>query len=515
MSVRQCLAWCLLLLWGVGSAASDPSPAPPARPTLELPQGLQWLNVKRPLTPADLLGKVVILDFWTYGCINCIHVAEELHALEQRFGDRLAIIGVHSPKFDHEKNLEALRNTVVRLDRRHPIVNDPDWRLMERYAVRAWPTLAVFAPDGGWVGKVSGEGHQERLARVIERLEDRYRDRLDDRPLPIALERERYATALLAAPGKIAASPDGRRVAISDTLHHRVILADAQGRIERILGDGQPGRRDGPSGEAQFSSPQGLAFAPDLLLVADPGSQTVRSIDLNSGHVETLAGTGKAALTLAVGEHDALHLDLRSPWDLVVRDDEVFIAMAGSHQIWRLGLTDGKIAPYAGSGREGLAAGPLRRATFSQPSGLALVGDDLYVADAESSAIRRVRLDAGIVENLVGAGLFEFGDRDGRFSQARLQHVSGIAALGADRLVLADTYNHKVKLLDLAAGTLTTILGAGTPGRRVGSPGETELNEPGGLAVIGTRVLVADTNNHRILSMDISSGQVREWPLHE
>lgn len=189
--------------------------------------------------------------------------------------------------------------------------------------------------------------------------------------------------------------------------------------------------------------------------------------------------------------------------------------MAGSHQIWRLGLGDGRISAYAGSGREGIAVGPLRNASFSQPSGFALWGRDLYVADAEASAIRRIRLDAGVVENLVGTGLFDFGDRDGALAQAQLQHPSGIVALGPDRLAIADTYNHKVKLLDLESGTLTTILGTGKPGRRIGSTTGTELNEPGGLAFMDGRILVADTNNHRILSLRLDPPEVEEWVLQD
>ncbi len=516
MFVWRLVGWFLLVLFGIGCLAAGEAPTRVSGgAVLVLPDGLKWLNVERPLTPADLQGKVVILDFWTYGCINCIHVAEELRRLEDRFGNRLAVIGVHSPKFDHEKNLEALRSTVVRLDRRHPIVNDPDWRLMEHYGIRAWPTLAVFAPDGSWVGKVTGEGNEEKLARAIDRLLEMYRADLNDRPLPLSLEKDRFAAALLAAPGKIAVAGDGRRVAISDTLHHRVILAAADGKIERIVGSGESGWRDGPADQARLGSPQGLAFTGDALLVADPGSHTVRSIDLKSGRIRTLAGTGRVGLSRPEGEQDALHLDLRSPWDLTVRDGQVYIAMAGSHQIWRLGLDDGKIAPYAGSGREGIATGTLDDASFSQPSGLALVGDDLYVADAEASAIRRIRIDRGVVENLVGAGLFEFGDRDGPLAEAQLQHVSGIAALEGGRLAIADTYNNKVKLIDPKSGTVTTVLGTGKPGRRLGSPADTELNEPGGLASVNGRILIADTNNHRILSLDPDSGQVEEWALRQ
>ena len=206
------------------------------RPILEFPEELQWLNVKRPLTPNDLKGKVVVLDFWTYGCINCLHVAEELRRLEEKYGSQLAVIGIHAPKFDNEKNLEAVRNIVVRLDRRHPIANDPDWRLFNRLRVRAWPTLVIFTPDGTYLGRVTGEHNETRLARAIDRLIELYDEEINDAPLPIALEKERFADATLAAPGKIAVSRDGKRVAVSDTLHHRIILADSRGAILKVFG---------------------------------------------------------------------------------------------------------------------------------------------------------------------------------------------------------------------------------------------------------------------------------------
>ncbi len=511
---RRVSAVCLLLLAVAGQAGAAAIAGPPQDgPALILPKQLQWLNVERPLTPADLRGKVVILDFWTYGCINCIHVAEELRRLEGRFGNRLAVIGVHSPKFDNEKNLETLRNIVVRLDRRHPILNDPEWGLMNHYRVRAWPTLALFAPDGSWVGKVSGEGNETRLAGAIERLLADFEGRLDDRPLPIALEKKRFAASLLAAPGKIAVSGDGARVAVSDTLHHRVILADSDGRILLTIGDGEAGFADGPAEKARFNAPQGLAFSDEALLVADSGNHSIRRVDLKTAKVRTLAGTGRVGLSSEDGEQDALGVDLRSPWDLAVKGDEVYIAMAGDHRIWELGLTLGKMRPYAGSGREGIATGDLDEASFSQPSGLALIGSDLYVADAEASAIRRIRMEPGSVENVVGKGLFDFGDRDGDLKRALLQHASGIAALPDGRLAVADTYNHKIKLIDLGAGKVTTILGTGAPGSRLAGRADTELNEPGGLAILNGWILVADTNNHRIIAVDPDSGDPVLWPL--
>jgi DNA-binding beta-propeller fold protein YncE len=291
-------------------------------------------------------------------------------------------------------------------------------------------------------------------------------------------------------------------------------VTDADGKVVRTFGSGEQGLRDGFAGEAQFNAPQGLVFGDDILMVADAGNHAVRSIDLTDGRVTTLAGTGRIGL-LRSGEYDALHLDLRSPWDLALKGGNLYIAMAGNHQIWRLGLQDGKIRPYAGSRREGIDTGPLTGASFSQPSGLALIGENLYVADAEASAVRHIRMDKDEVENLVGKGLFEFGDRDGDLDDAQLQHASGVALLDKDGLVIADTYNHKVKLLDLKNGVVKMLLGTGQPGSKLGNLSETQLNEPNGVAVLDGRILVADTNNHRILELDPDAGTVREWKLED
>ncbi len=479
-------------------------------PAMEFPPDLSWLNVARPLTLKDLRGKVVILDFWTYGCINCMHIIPELRRLEEKHGDLLAVIGVHSPKFDNEANLETLRNIVVRYDREHPIVNDAFFTLMRSYGVRAWPTLLVINPAGGVEGQISGEGHYDLLDRVTTALLEKYQPVLDPSPLPISLEKNRFEKSLLAAPGKIAVS--ARHVAISDTLHHRVILTDHAGKIEKIFGGKKAGFQDGAAGSARFSSPQGLVFSTEGIYVADTGNHTIRYIDLADGTVTTIAGTGRIGLRERY-ESPALSINLRSPWDVALNKNQLYIAMAGTHQIWRLDLETKRIAPFAGSGREGIHDGPLDIATFSQPSGLSLTGDWLYVADAEASAVRRIHLEDERVETLVGTGLFDFGDLDGSFQEAMLQHVLGVTALNAEEILIVDTYNHKLRRLNLGKDSVETLTGTGQPGRADGAPAAARLNEPGGLAVLGDRVLIADTNNHRIVSYNLNTRQLDEWPL--
>ena len=480
------------------------------QPAVEFYPDLPWVNVSRPIVLDDLRGKVVILDFWTYGCINCIHVLADLKKLEEKYGENLAVIGVHTPKFKNEENIETLRNIIVRYGIDHPVVHDVGSVLGSIYGMRAWPTQVMIDPEGYILGGVTGENHYELFDELISELIVEHRDIMEPTPLPLALEKEKFATSLLAAPGKITATDD--RVAISDTLHHRIILTDQNGKIQAIYGGTGAGMVDGDAESARFHSPQGLAFSKNGLFVADTGNHVIRYIDLLSGQVQTVAGTGKIERH-RYGEFDALSVGLASPWGLAYHGTSLYVAMAGSHQIWRYDATEGNISSWAGSGREGIRDGHIKTATFSQPSGLSIIDDWLYVADSEDSAVRRIHLHKQQVETLVGTGLFDFGDRDGAFKQAQLQHVLGVAALNSSTILIVDTYNHKLKSLDLRNEVITSIAGDGKPGSTITHSGNIRLNEPGGLTVHGQQVLIADTNNHRILAYDLETMQTRVWAL--
>lgn len=470
----------------------------------EFAPGLPWLNVERPLTFDDLMGKVVILDFWTYGCINCIHVLADLKRLEEKYGDQLLVIGVHTPKFDNEKNLDTLCSIAIRYGVDHPIVNDVDSLLGRYYGMRAWPTRVIIDPAGEVLGKVTGEGRYDLFDEKIAELLEKHKAILNPTPIPHKLERELVASSLLASPGKIAASDT--HIAISDSLHNRVLLTDHKGNVQHVIGGKNAGSRDGDFSITQFNTPQGLVFGRQGIYVADTGNHKIRYIDLSKKIVRTLAGDGSLERKHD-GQYNANSIGLASPWALALKHDQLYIAMAGSHQIWLYDTTTRMLSPFAGSGREGIDDGALKTATFSQPSGLSIRGEWLYVADAEDSAVRRVHLKEARVETIVGTGLFDFGDRDGVLAQAKLQHVLGITTVDEDQIVIADTYNHKIKLIDLGQGKVETLLGDGRPGILSTIDGEIQLNEPGGLTVVNDKVLIADTNNNRILTHALSSGR--------
>lgn len=401
------------------------------------------------------------------------------------------MIGVHSGKFLAERVTENIRQAVLRLGITHPVVNDRQFRVWRSYAIGAWPTLALIDPTGRVVGQHAGEISAAELAPVLEAQIETATDRglLDPTLRTFAPERE--PARALAYPAKVLADSASDRLFVSDTGHNRVLVVrlagdGAAGEVEAVIGGGEPGRIDGGFDEATFRAPHGLALTDGKLYVADTENHAIRVVDLEAGRVETLAGTGVQARQFNVAGRGR-DVALNSPWDLLLLGDALYIAMAGSHQIWRLDLESLEAAPWAGSGAEALHDDALPSAALAQPSGLATDGQRLFFADSESSAIRWADLGpGGGVHTIVGTGLFDFGDRDGAGDEVRLQHPLGVAWHDGMAYV-ADTYNGKIKVLDPGRREVRTWLGDGG-----------EFWERGGITVAGDRVYIADTNHHRI-----------------
>jgi thiol-disulfide isomerase/thioredoxin len=479
----------------------------------ELEGGRGWLNTERPLSIAGLRGKVVLLDFWTYGCVNCMHVIPDLKRLEEKYPAELVVIGVHSAKFENEKETENIRRIILRYGLEHPVVNDADFRIWNSYAVRAWPTQVLIDPAGYVVGQVAGEGHYDALDRAIGELvsDARKRGTLDTRPLKFALERAKTGDLPLAFPGKVLADEKGDRLFVADSNHNRVVVTRLDGTLLYTVGSGARGRRDGAFQDATFDAPQGLALDGEVLYVADTRNHLLRRVDLKSRTVETAAGTGAQSRDYSLRRGPALTTPLSSPWDLALAGRTLYIAMAGPHQIWRLDLDAREVSVYAGTGREARNDGKrvgeftdMGVATFAQPSGLAVDAGVLYVADSESNIVRAIAGED--VRTLAGGDLFEFGDRDGEGDDVRLQHPLGLA-LVAGRLYVADTYNHKVKLLDPRTGRVSTFAGTGKAGQTDGA--RPEFYEPGGLSPARGKLYVADTNNHAVRVLDLATKQTK------
>lgn len=462
----------------------------------EFPAYLEWLNADRRYSIKDFKGKFVLLDFWTYCCINCMHVIPELKSLEEKYPE-LVVVGVHSAKFHNEKIKENIVQAILRYGIEHPIIIDNNFEIWKTYGIDSWPSFILIGPDRQIIGRASGEGIFERMDAVMRKLSSMYQEtgKLDRERMHFALLKEVAPETFLRFPGKIDVDKATRRLFISDSNHNRIVVANPEGVVLEIIGSGAQGRRDGAFGEAEFHRPQGLAFDPakSCLYVADTENNLIRMADLKEKTVTTVAGSAEGVLVKR--EKEVPEIFLSSPWDLTILGKYLYIAMAGYHQIWRLNLDSLGVEVYAGSGAEGVLDGPRLNASLAQPSGITTDGRDLYFADSEASALRMIQDD--VVTTLIGKGLFIFGDEDGRFPEARLQHPIGVH-YHENAIYIADSYNHKVKRADLKTRETTTIIGTGTAGRKDGDALKAGLNEPNDIAFLDGRLYIADTNNHAV-----------------
>ncbi|MGW2916940.1 NHL domain-containing thioredoxin family protein [Streptomyces angustmyceticus] len=455
-----------------------------------------WLNTgNKDLTLSDLRGRIVVLDFWTFCCVNCLHVLDELRELEERHRDTVVIIGVHSPKFVHEAEHQAVVDAVERYGVKHPVLDDPELTTWKQYAVRAWPTLVVIDPEGYVVAQHAGEGHAHAIEKLVEELEAEHAAKGTLRrgdgpyvpPEPVAGD--------LRFPGKAVRLPTGGFL-VSDTTRHQLVELAADGeRVLRRIGTGERGLTPDT-----FNEPQGLALLPDgRVAVADTVNHAIRVLDPGTGALETVAGTGKQWWQGSPTSGPAREVDLSSPWDLAWWQDRLWIAMAGVHQLWTYDPAAGTVEVAAGTTNEGLVDGPAAEAWFAQPSGLAAAGDRLWIADSETSAVRWAeRAEGGdgyVIRTAVGTGLFDFGHRDGAADQALLQHPLGVTALPDGSVAVADTYNHALRRFDPATGEVTTLA--------------TDLREPSAAVLDDDDIVVVESARHRLTRLRLPEEAVR------
>jgi thiol-disulfide isomerase/thioredoxin len=486
----------------------------------DFPKGFTWLNTDRPLSLDDLKGHVVVLDFWTYCCINCMHTLPDLEWIEKKYHGRpVVIIGVHSAKFNNEQEVGNITEAICRYEISHPVIVDRDMAIWQSYSVSGWPTIAVIDPKGNVVYQQSGEGQRENLDDVIGVLLERHKEQGTLAKEPLAIKTPAAAPSrVLSYPGKLSFSPDGRMLAISDSNHNRVLVVDAEsGKIIHKVGGGAKDLRDSNFEQARFFRPQGVLWIGDKIYVADTESHALREVDLQSRTVRTLAGNGRQGHWIQ-SPQDGKTTQLSSPWDLAHEGGFIFIAMAGLHQIWAYHVQTGKVGPFAGSGYENIIDGSLGEAQFAQPSGLAIFGNNLLVADSEVSAVRRIDLARKSVQTTVGEGLFVFGHKDGPLKEARLQHPLGVACEG-NRVYVADTYNHAVRLIDLAEQRVSTLVGR--PEMKtvcnIDDPSCDTLGlfEPSDVKVRGSLLYIADTNNHLVRVFDLEKKVLRTLAVKE
>ncbi len=516
----------LLLLLAFGSIASAQTPKERFEgqsPAPEFPAGLDWINVENPLTMQGLLGKIVIFDFWTYGCINCLHIIPILEQVEQKYAEEVVVIGVHSAKFENEGETENLRQIVQRYGVHHPVVNDNQFAIWNTYGVRAWPTTVIIDPLGRGVIRQSGEipfqTFDNYLSAMVAYYDELDPNIIDRQPLELALEGAGDPGTPLLFPGKVLADEASSRLFIADSSHNRIVIADLESHaVLDIIGSSRRGFADGDFDSARFDKPQGMALDGDLLYIADVNNHALRLADLAAREVMTLAGNGSmgtSRLPFGVPNTNPLGISLRSPWDVELDDaGKLHIAMAGTHQLYIYEPATGALYPSVGNGREANLNGvSLAASELAQPSGLYYAGGGkLYFADSESSTIRLADFSQGLVTVVAGTtdnSLFDFGDVDGALGSNRLQHALGVDGARNGDIYIADTYNSRIKVIRAGETSTHTVFGlGGQGGYRDGDASAAEFDEPGGISYAAGALYVADTNNHVIRSIDLGTGIV-------
>jgi DNA-binding beta-propeller fold protein YncE len=471
-------------------------------PAPELPDELEWVNTQGPVRLGALRGRVVLLHFWCHTNINSQHNLPDLRHLENKYHDGLSVVSIHCPRFPAERAGANVLKAVNRAFIRHPVASDPDFRAWQLFQVAAWPTVVVIDTEGNIVRTLVGEGHRGTLDPLVNQLlEDAAkRDaRVYESAVPVSRPEPKMP---LRFPGRVLATEAALYVV--DSGHNRILETTHDGRILRQFGSGNPGFWDGKATDAGFSNPQGLAIVKDALYVADQGNHAIRRVRLHTGEVDTLAGTGQQGLAVVDDGGELRETALNAPCDLAANAERLFIAMAGSNQIWAIDLARQRIGRVIGTGAHGAVDGGPDVATFARPSGVVTHGQMLYVADADGSAIRSVRLIDLQVRTLAGAGPWDPGDVDGVPEKARLQAPGAIALdPGGAILWVADTLNSKIKALSLRGGGVRTLA---LPFR---------FHEPAGISVAARALWVANTNAHEVVRIDTASGQIKRLPIGE
>jgi thiol-disulfide isomerase/thioredoxin len=468
----------------------------------------EWLNVSRDLRMGDLKNRIVLLDFWTYACVNCMHMIPEIKKLEEEFGDKLTVVGVHSGKFDNEKEIENIKSAVLKFDINHPVVNDNDSSIWKKFNVSSWPTLILLDPRGNIQKVYIGEGNGVKIHSDIKKLIKKYNPKITRSPLPILLEKNKIVDHVLQFPSKVAFAKNfsykniarTNALVVSSTASNKIIIAKLTGEIILEIGSQDGGFEDGKIEDAKFNLPRGLLYRNNVLYVADTGNHALRKIDFANNKVSTIAGDTTRGDIISL-TNSAKKTKLASPWDLDFFPDRnnIIIANAGTHQLLKYNISKGVISPFAGSGKEGIADGKFPNNSLAQTGGLSSFGGKLYFVDSETSSLR-VADSSGNIKTLIGKGLFDFGRKNGEVDKALMQHPVGVTADDTG-IYIADTLNHIIRKYNFSTKKISDYSGS-VQGSEVGPKKKTSYNAPEDIISILDKFYIADTNNNRILVLD-------------
>jgi len=375
-----------------------------------------------------------------------------------------------------------------------------------KFGISGWPTIAIIDPNGILVYRQSGEGQKEMIEDTIDVLLEKHEKShtLAREPIKIAKTSKKSNTTL-SFPGKISISKD--RIAISDSNHNRIIVTDLSGKILHTIGSGKIGLVDGKFSDATFFRPQGVSWKDNFIFVADTENHALRKIDLQNNQVTTLVGTGKQGPWRSAGGKGK-NITISSPWDVAVKDNLIFIAMAGNHQIWTYDTNTEITKPFAGNGQEDIIDGNRMQSQLAQPSGISIHDDIVFFVDSETSSVREIDLKTEYVRTIAGHGLFTFGHKDGKTGEALFQHPLGLCAT-ASKIFVADTYNSSIRVIDQKDDSVSTLIGKQGMSTicRLDDPSCDTLGlyEPSDVKLYKDKLYIADTNNHLIRIYDLTT----------
>lgn len=471
----------------------------------DLPESLDWLNAEAPTGPIAQRGWLTALAFVNSGSTWSMQQLHDLQALCARHPQRLRAFGVHVPRFDHERDPRHVLKRLHRHGITLPVAQDADWIAWQHYGINAWPCVVLIDGEGRIQSSLSGDGPLTEIDVRVQAFDSGFLPDFGsdlDQDNASAASRQREPDLPLRFPVGLVVT--GQYLYVADSGHHRVLECSHEGRVLRQFGSGEPGFVDGPRDQGSFCRPHGICLLRDVLYVADSGNHAVRRINLRSGDIDTLCGSGRVGLPREGDVTDPRAVSLDGPRSVAAVHDQLLIALAGDNRIWSYDLGRARLTCLAGSGELAVQDGAGAEASFAQPVGLAVVQQCLYVCDAAGSAIRSLQLRDNSTQTLIGQGPWQFGDTDGARTIALLQEPQAIALdPDAPLLWIADTGNGHLRSLRLGGGELATYA---LPQR---------LHAPAGLAVGSGAVWIADTDAHAVLRLDPRTGDLQQLPIGE
>lgn len=469
----------------------------------------QLININQTLSKNLLKNRLIILDFWNYSCISCLENIEKIKKLEERFGNKILFIGVHSSKFQNEKRLSAVKKAVIRYDITHPVIHDIDQKLYKAFDIKAFPTLVLITPKGKIYKKYQGQEAIKDIKSDIKKVISKNKFSINREYIKHDLIKFENISNVLSFPTKVIFvekfsyknHKNLPALFISNSATNNIIVSSLAGKIITKIGSSERLLADGNFDNSAFNMPLGLVYHKDKLYVADSGNHAIRVVDFKKEKVTTLIGNAHTGSILEFKKPKAAKdINLYFPSDLDIHQKNLIISNLGSNQILSYDFSNKKIKILAGNGKNKSVDGKYPNNSLAKPSDIASYKDKIYFLDSASSSLRYID-NKGKVKTLIGNNNVINGFKDGTKDQAMMQNPLGLD-VNSTGIYITDSFNHSVRKYSFANKRLNTIIGSKV-GNKVGKPKQTRFDEPSGIFVAKHDIYIADTNNNRIIQTNL------------